>query len=57
MPYFTQEIETIEDIQLLIIFSQNRTCQGGKDEFFYFKILKWTGMVQATIHQNWGDLI
>ena len=39
LPYFTQEVETVEDIQLLIIFSQNRTCQGGKNEFFYFKIL------------------
>lgn len=57
LPYFTQEIETVEDIQLLIIFSQSRTCQGDKNEFFYSKILKWTGMVQATIHQNWGDLI
>lgn len=51
----------MEDIQLLIVFLQNHACQGDKNEFFTLKLrfqllLKWTGMVQATIHQNWGNV-
>lgn len=29
----------MKDIHPQIVFSQNRTCQGGKNDFFYFKTL------------------
>lgn len=51
----------MEDIHLLIVISQNHTCQGGKNEFLLPKLcfqllLKCTGMIQATIHKIWEDL-